>query len=193
MGVQFVPHKVLRWTPILSTTRTKRWNGTLESLSADYLKEVIERMESYGDQVQFELPGHSKHPVYHVIGRGGRKMGFDGKHFLLHLNEAGNVAETLSPVYSLDAVRDAIAGKRSPRKTSASRASAAGSSSSTRRRAAAPAPVVDTVEQEKYAYYRANRADLPEDISQYAGEISQLMRAGKSAEEAFKHVVAQYY
>lgn len=153
----------------------------------------MERMESYGDQVQFELPGHSRHPVYHVIGRGGRKMGFDGKHFLLHLNEAGNVAETLSPVYSLDAVRDAIAGKRSPRKAAATRSSSANGSTGTRRRAAAPAAVVDTVEQDKYAYYRANRADLPEGISQYAGEISQLMRAGKSAEEAFQQIVAQYY
>lgn len=188
MGVQFMPFTFTLDTP-LSTTRTKRWNGTLESLSADYLKEVMERMESYGDQVQFELPGHSKRPIYQVIGRGERKMGFDGKHFLLHLNESGNVAETLSPIYPLEAVRAAISGKRTSRVASASRAA----TTAPRRRAAAAPPVVDTVEEDKYAYYRAHRADLPEGISQYAGEISQLMRAGKSAEEAFKHIVAQYY
>lgn len=178
----------------MSTTRTKRWNGTLESLAADYLKDVMERMESYGEQVQFELPGHGKHPIYQVIGRGERKMGFDGKHLLLRLNESGNVADTLSPIYTLEAVRAAIAGKRSPRSASAGRSSASGSAGGTRRRSAAPSPaVVDTVEQDKYAYYRAHREELPEGITQYAGEISQLMHTGKSAEDAFKQIIAQYY
>jgi len=175
----------------LSTTRSKRWNGTLESLSADYLKDVMERMESYGDRVQFELPGHSKRPIYQVIGRGERKMGFDGKHLLLRLNDSGNVADSLSPVYTLEAVQAAISGKRSPRR-STNRDSANSSGSPVRRRAA-PAVAVDTVEQDKYAYYRAHRDNLPEDIAQYAGEISQLMRAGKSAEEAFTQIVSQYY
>lgn len=192
MGVQFMPFTSYVGHSILSTTRTKRWNGTLESLSADYLKEVMERMESYGEQVQFELPGHSKRPIYQVIGRGERKMGFDGKHLLLRLNESGNVAETLSPIYTLEAVRVAIAGKRSPRSTASRGASSTGGTAVRRRAVAAPA-VVDTVEEDKYAYYRAHRADLPEDISQYASEISQLMHAGKSAEEAFKQIVAQYY
>lgn len=152
----------------------------------------MERMESYGDRVQFELPGHSKRPIYQVIGKGERKMGFDGKHLLLRLNESGNVADSLSPVYTLDAVQAAISGKRSPRRTA--NADSTGSSGTRVRRRAAPAvPAVDTVEQDKYAYYRAHREDLPEDIAQYAGEISQLMRAGKSAEEAFTHVVSQYY
>lgn len=178
---------------ILSTPRTKRWNGTLESLAADYLKDVLERMESYGDRVQFEFPGHSRHPIYQVIGRGDRKLGFDGKHLLLRLNESGNVADSLSPVYSIDAVRDAIAGKRSTRSASAARANTGSSNGAVRRRAPAAAAVVDTVEQDKYAYYRAHRDELPEDISQYAAEISRLMRAGKSAEEAFGAIIAQYY
>lgn len=176
----------------MSTTRTKRWNGTLESLAADYLKDVMVRMESYGDQVQFELPGHGKHPVYQVIGRSERKMGFDGKHFLLRLNEAGNVAETLSNVFTLEDVRAAIAGKRSPRAATRSRTSST-SSGATRQRAAAAPAVVDTVEQDKYAYYRAHRAELPEGITQYANEISHLMRTGKSAEEAFKQIVSQHF
>jgi len=177
-------------TFILSTSRTKRWNGTLESLSGDYLKEVAQRMESYGDRVQFELPGHGKHPIYQVIGRGDRKMGFDGKHLLLRLNEAGNVAETLSTVFAIEAVRDAIAGKRASRGATARATNGGGA---TRRRAAAPVAVIDTVEQDKYAYYRAHRDTLPEGISQHAGEISTLMRAGKSAEEAFQDVISRHY
>jgi len=190
MGVQFMPFLSHVGQSILSTTRTKRWNGTLESLAADYLKEVMERMESYGDRVQFELPGHGKRPIYQVIGRSDRKMGFDGKHLLLRLNESGNVADTLSPVFSMDAVRDAIAGKRSTRSASSTRSS---TGTTTRRRAVAAPAVVDTVEQDKYAYYRAHREELPDDITQYAGEISQLMRAGKSAEDAFGQIISQYY
>lgn len=175
----------------MSTSRTKRWNGTLESLSGDYLKDVAERMESYGDRVQFELPGHGKHPIYQVIGRGDRKMGFDGKHLLLRLNESGNVADSLSPVFTLEAVREAIAGKRSKR-VSAPR-SANGASAPVRRRAAAPAAAVDTIEQSKYAYYRENRDSLPKDIARHASEISELMRTGKSAEEAFQAVIQRHY
>lgn len=154
----------------------------------------MERMESYGDRVQFELPGHGKHPVYQVISTSDRKMGFDGKHFLLRLNESGNVAETLSAVFPLDAVRNAIAGKRGTRGTRAAPGSA-GENGGPRKRAAAaaPAPAVDTVEQDKYAYFRAHRDELPEGISQHAAEISSLMRAGHSAEEAFRQVIAQHF
>src|SRR5690606_25236876 len=154
MGVQFMPFLSHVGQFILSTTRTIRWNGTLESLAADYLKEVMERMESYGDRVQFELPGHGKRPIYQVIGRSDRKMGFDGKHLLLRLNESGNVAETLSPIFTLEAVRAAIAGRRATRSAVVRAASEIGRAH-VRRRSAAPAAVVDTVEQDKYAYYRA--------------------------------------
>ena len=155
----------------------------------------MERMESYGDQVQFEFPGHGKHPIYQIIGRSGRKMGFDGKHLLLRLDETGNVSPNLSSVFSLDAVRAAAAGKRSTRSTSASRASGAGTGSGTRqvRKAAPSAVATDTVEHEKYAYYRENRDKLPEDIARFAGEITTLMRAGKTAEAAFQQIVEQYY
>lgn len=177
----------------MSTSRNKRWNGTLESLSSDFLKGVVERMESYGDRVQFELPGHGKHPIYQIIGRSERKMGFDGKHLLLRLNESGNVAETLSAEFSLVAVRDASAGRRAARSTASTRGVAGSGASTARRRTVAPAAITDTVEQDKYAYFRAHRDELPEDISQYASEISMLMRAGKSAEEAFRQIVEERY
>ena len=178
----------------MSTSRTKRWNGTLESLSSEYLKGVMERMEAYGDHVQFEVPGHGKQPIYQVL-RGERKMGFDGKHLLLRLNESGNVADGLSPAFSKDDVRGAIAGKRSPRSTGATRSTASAGSSGTARqvRRAAPEPATDTVEQQKYAYYREHRDELPEGIARHADEISTLMRSGHSAEAAFQQIVEQYY
>lgn len=153
----------------------------------------MERMESYGDQVQFEFPGHGKHPVYQVIGRGDRKMGFDGKHLLQRLNECGNVSDDLSSVFSLDAVRAAAAGKRSPRAGAASRNTANGTAPRQVRRAASAAPPDDTVEHDKYAYYREHRDELPDDIVRHAAEITTLMRGGKTAEAAFQHIVEQYY
>lgn len=152
----------------------------------------MERMESYGDRVQFELPGHGKQPIYQVIGRSDRKMGFDGKHLLLRLNENGSVADSLSPIFTLEAVRNAMSGRRTTRGTATTRAPST-RSGTTSRRAAAPAIAVDTIEQDKYAYYRSHRDELPDDISRHAAEISELMRAGKSAEDAFKQIVAQHY
>ncbi|NYT22993.1 hypothetical protein H0A73_05220 [Alcaligenaceae bacterium] len=175
----------------MSTSRTKRWNGTLESLSADFLKGVAAHMESYGDRVQFEFPGHGKYPIYQIIGRSERKMGFDGKHLLLRLNDTGNVAESLSSEFSIDAVRNAINGRRATRSGTVSRTANGGGAA--RVRAAAPKAAPDTVERDKYAYFREHRDTLPEGITQYADEISQLMRVGKTAEEAFRQIVEQHF
>ena len=180
----------------MSTSRTKRWNGTLESLAADYLKAVIERMDAYGDRVQFELPGHGKRPIYQVINGSDRKMGFDGNHLLLKPNESGNVADSLSPVFTLNAVRDAAAGRRAGRASTRSSTNSTGSgveSSAARRRVVSAAPATDTVEQEKYTYYRTNRDTLPENIVKHATEISQLMRSGLSAEAAFQQIIDKHY
>lgn len=193
LGVKFTPLQNMIGHPTLTTSRTKRWNGTLESLSPEYLKGVAERMESYGDRIQFELPGHAKQPIYQVINPSDRKMGFDGRHLLLRLNESGNVADSLSPIFTLEAVRAAIAGRRSARSPGAVRSSGPGRSTVGVRRAAPAAVATDTVEQEKYAYYREHRDELPEDIAKYASEISALMRAGKSAEQAFSQVIAERY
>src|SRR5690606_31871656 len=107
-------------------------------------------------------------------------------------NESGNVAETLSPIFTLEAVRAAIAGRRATRSAGV-RAASGNGSAPVRRRSAAPAAVVDTVEQDKYAYYRANRDSLPEDISQHAREISALAQAARSADAVFLVVASGHH
>src|SRR5690606_28517558 len=104
-------------------------------------------------------------------------------------NESGDVSDTLSAIFTLDAVQAAVAGKRAPRSAAKTTRSSSGNGV-VRRRVAA---VADTVEQDKYAYFRAHRDELPEDVVQYASEISMLMRAGKSAEDAFKQIIEQHY
>lgn len=178
----------------MTTRRNRRWNGKLESLSADFLRDVMEKMETYGDRVQFALPGHAQRPNYQVINRADKKMGFDKQNLLLRLDETGNVADSMSTIFSLEAVKRAIRGEADPAavrsRSTTTRQSRSGSASSTRSR---PAVDVDLVEQDKYAYFRANRDDMPEGIEKYSAAISALMRSGLSAEDAFRQVIQTHF
>src|SRR3546814_20476479 len=70
------------------------------------------KMQAYGEQVQFQLPapGKARSPNYQVINDRGMKMGFDERHLLLRLEADGNVSDNLSVVFTLDAIKQAIAG-----------------------------------------------------------------------------------
>jgi hypothetical protein len=177
---------------ILKTKRSRRWNGTLDSLGVEFLTDVLEKMEAYGENVQFEFPGHAQRPNYQVINGAGKKMAFDKKNLLLRLNENGEVSDTLSPVFSLEAVKRALKDAATPARQRASRASTARVSGGARKTAAAAAPV-DTVEHDKYAYYRSNRETLPEGIEKHSAAISELMRNGLSAEDAFNEIIKQHF
>lgn len=172
----------------MSTKRSKRWDGSLDSLSTEYLKGVVEKMQSYGDRVQFEMVSRGAGPSYQVINPRDRKMGFDGNHLLQRLNENGNVGDEMSPVFSMTAIEQAAAGITT-RTTSRVRAGTPRA-----RTAKAPsAPAIDTLEQEKYTYFKANRDTMPEDIHKHAAEISQYMRKGMSAEQAFDTAIKKNY
>lgn len=179
--------------PILNTKRSKRWNGNLDSLGADFLKDVIEKMESYGPNVQFELPGNAQRPNYQVINNAGKKMAFDKKNLLMSLNSDGNVSDTLSAVFTLEAVKAAMNGGGAKTATRARASRPSTSASSTRSSYAPVAQVIDTVEHDKYAYFKANREYLPEGIQKHSAEISTLMKNGMSAEEAFNEIIAQHF
>lgn len=182
----------------MTTKRSRRWNGNLDSLSADFLKDVIERMESYGPNVQFEMPGHSQRPNYQVINKAGKKMGFDKKNLLMSLNSDGNISDTLSAVFALDAVKTVMKGggpKAAPRPRTPRTSTAGASPRSTSSRAtyAPVAEVIDTVEHDKYAYFKANREDLPEGIQKHSSDISDLMRNGMSVEAAFSEIIKLHF
>lgn len=171
----------------LNTKRSKRWNGNLDSLTPDFLKDVIERMDAYGDQVQFELPGKGQRPNYQVMNAAGKKMAFDSKNLLLGLNSNGNVGDHLSSVFTLGAIKAALNGGGV--KTIKGRVSRGPSTGGAR--VSATAQVLDTIERDKYAYFKSNRETLPAGIEKYSGKISDLMRSGLSAEGAFDAVVEQ--
>lgn len=167
---------------ILTTRRSKRWDGNLTSLSVDYLKEVVEKMQAYGTTVQFEFPGHGKMPIYQVINQRGYKMGFNGKHLLNELNENGMISDQLSAEFSLEQVQQAMVAPPAAAPRARKRSSATKS-------AVAP----DQIEVEKYQYFRANREWLPDDIQYYADDISTMMRGGMTAEQAFAGILDQHY
>ncbi|MGO3891037.1 MAG: hypothetical protein ACTJHW_08685 [Paenalcaligenes sp.] len=173
----------------MATRRTARWNGELESLSPEFLKDVIERMNSYGDRVQIEFPGHAKRPNYQVINSRGFKMAFDSKNLLMQLNENGDVSDNLSDVFSLEQVKHALVAPAAPVR----RASSPRSSSGTTRARVATRAEPDPVEVEKYNYFRVHREFLPDGIQQYSAEISSLMRTGLSAEDAFNQIVDEHF
>ena len=170
----------------MATRRSSRWNGELSSLPPDFLNDVIERMQAYGDRVQFQFPGHAKRPNYQVINARGFKMAFDSKNLLMPLNENGNVSDELSDEFTLEMVQQACVApppKRSSRSTS--------TSSTKRGRVAVPA--TDTLELDKYNYFKAHRDTLPDGIQQYSTQISELMRAGHSAEAAFAAIIDEHF
>jgi hypothetical protein len=173
----------------LNTKRNRRWNGNLDTLSTDFLKDVIEKMESYGDQVQFELPGKAQRPHYQVITSAGRKMGFDSKNLLLRLNENGNISDDLSSIFSIDVVRAAAKGQSARTTTVRSTRSTGGAS----RTVAAASQPVDSVEHDKYAYFKIHRESLPDGIQKHSAHISDLMRSGMSAQDAFDAVIKQHF
>lgn len=151
-------------------------------------------MESYGDRVQFELPGKGQRPHYQIINPTGRKMGFDSKNLLLRLNEDGNIADTLSSVFSIEAIKAAASGVgKTASRTRVSRVSTGSSVGSGASRQTAATQVVDTVERDKYAYFKENRETMPEGIQKFSQQISELMHSGMAAEDAFNAIIEKHF
>ncbi|CAN5364886.1 hypothetical protein BH11PSE11_BH11PSE11_20850 [soil metagenome] len=169
----------------MNTVKTKRWNGKIESLSAEYLNRVMEQMLAYGDRVQFSLTRGGQQPHYLVTNTAEKKMAFDGSHLLTpDINDF--VSSTTSRIYSLEQIETSM--KAAGTKTGTPRASSAGSGS-TRVTAAQKLALVDA---EKYEYFKSNRASLPAGIGQHTKEITGLMLNGLSAAEAFAEVIKRH-
>jgi hypothetical protein len=171
----------------LNTTKNKRWNGKIDTLKADYLKEVMRQMETYGDRVQFGLIGTGQRPDYLVINSADKKMAFDGSTHLLRSKAEELVGNNISGIFTLDQVKFAIAGE-GIRATAATRMSRVVKNSSS-----AAAVKVNVIDTEKYEYFKNNRQTLPADIREYSEEISTLMQKGMSVEDAFGDILRRYF
>lgn len=170
----------------MNTTRNKRWNGKIDTLAAGYLNDVKEKMEAYGDRVQFRLGGSGERPNYQVMNTADKKMAFDSNNHLVHPKAGEYVGSNASGVFTLDQIKAAIAG-------GGSRASARVSRVGSSRSGTAAVKVKDLVDAEKYEYFKNNRQTLPPGIGEHSAEITELMKNGMAAQDAFAEVVKRHF
>ncbi|WP_334191134.1 hypothetical protein, partial [Noviherbaspirillum sp.] len=175
----------------LVTTRSKRWSGNIEALPADYLKSVMEKMIDYGDRVQFSLLSPGAQPSYQVMNTLGKTMAFDKNHHLLQPQEAEFVGTNATQVLTLDQIKSLIAGvgSKSGTGTRTARVVRAGSGGGK----TATVRLHDQFASQRYEYYKNHRQSLPPTISEHSDEITELMKNGKSVEDAFDEVVKKYF
>jgi hypothetical protein len=177
----------------LNTKRSKRWNGDVKNLTADYLKNVIEKMQAYGASAQFSKNGTVEGPNYQVINESGKKMAFDSSNLLIQPDDNEFLGTTFSPIYSLEQVQDLLAKINSPivkvAATRARRAAGTVGSTSTPRGGSASAKAKEAIAIQKYEYYKTHRATLPSDIREHSEEITRMMEKGMSAEDAFAEAI----
>lgn len=173
------------------TTKSKRWNGNFDSLPVEYLKGVMAKMADYGDRVQFSLVSGGAEPSYQVMNGLGKAMAFDRNHHLLRPENEEFSGVNASPAFTLDQVKAAISGigassRPVSRATRVTRASGGGTRISA-------AKLSEQFAAQRYEYFRNNRQSLPPAISEHSDEITELMKQGKSVEDAFGEVVKKYF
>jgi len=177
----------------LNIKRSKRWNGEIASLTPAYLKEVAGRMEAYGDRVRFALNGTGAEPEYQVINAFEKKMAFDSRHHLLRADEEAFSDVNATRILSLEQVRNLIAHAGMPATGVARTVRKSTVRSATGKPVTAARKMEENIDALKYAYFKEHSATLPEEIKAHSQEITQLMKTGLSAEEAFNRILAEHF
>ncbi|MFZ6644910.1 hypothetical protein ACO0LO_04295 [Undibacterium sp. TJN25] len=172
------------------STRTKRWNGKIDTFTPAYLKNVVEKMTDYGDRVQFALTGTGIGPNYQTINSSDKRMTFDSSNRLVHPGEGEFGVGNVSGIFTLEQIKTVLVG--GVVKTSSGTRVTRSSSGATRNTTAA-VKAQDLVDAAKYDYFKNNRQTLPPTIGEHSAEITGLMKKGMSAEEAFNDVVKRYF
>lgn len=149
-------------------------------------------MESYGDRVQFSLVTGGPVPSYQVINQLGKVMAFNGTHhFFKAEGDEFAGANALNPL-TIDQIRNAASGARTVApKVRGARVARTTTGTTVPRTTAAR--IAEQQAAERYAYYKENRATLPQEITEHTNEIADLMKTGASAEKAFSDIVAKYF
>jgi hypothetical protein len=173
----------------LASIKTKRWIGSIDTLSSDFLKAIVAKMADYGDRVQFSRSSGPL-PMYQTINSFDKKMAFDRNHHLIRVQGDEFAESNVTPIYTLEQVNRAIAGNRIGKDAKAKAVRAVGAGGTGTRTTAAK--LDEQLAVARYEYFRNHRATLPPTIVEHTEEITALMKKGKSAEEAFGEVVAKY-
>lgn len=167
----------------------------MDSLTTDYLKDVMGKMEVYGERVQFGLSSPGPRPCYQLTNSSDKKMAFDGNNHLLHPKEDEFVGVNSTPVFSLEQIKAAIAagGFRSTSSGSSRSRSSGATRSSSPRAGSVAMKAKDLIDAARYEYFRSNRQIMPDGIGEHSAEITELMQKGSSAAEAFGEVIKRHF
>ena len=175
----------------MASPKGKRWNGSIDTLPADYLKTVLEKMLDYGDRVQFSLQTGGSQPSYQVFNQFDKAMVFDRDHHIAQAQVGEFVGDHVSVMLTLDQIEAAIAGvlvKRAATRTVGTRSGAGNSG---------PRVTAAMLEEqraaERYAYFKAHRATLPETIVEYSAEIAALMKNGIAVDAAYDEILKKHF
>lgn len=151
------------------------------------------KMMDYGDRVQFSLISGGPEPSYQVMNAVDKKMAFDRNHHLMRPEGEEFTGANATNVMTLEQVKAAISGVRLGSGTgSRTRTVRTGGTGGTGTRISA-AKLNDQFATQRYEYFKNNRQTLPPTITEHSDEITELMKSGKSAEEAFGEVVKKYF
>lgn len=147
-------------------------------------------MNDYGDRVQFSLVSAGPQPSYQIMNELGKKMAFDKSHHLLRPEEGDFAGANASAMLTLDQVKAVVSGRGSGTSVGTRTTRVARAGGGTRITAA---KLAEQFAEQRYEYFRNNRQTLPASISEHSDEITELMKTGKSAEDAFNEVIQKYY
>jgi len=162
----------------------KHWTGDITKLPAAYLNNVIEKMQAYGENVQFSGSGNVDGPNYRVSNAAGKKISFDSGNLLIQTEEKEFSGKNSALIYTLEQIKAQLVKINAPKvKVVAKPRKAAGTG--TGRGGSALAKAKEQIAIQKYEYYKTNRAELPSDIREHSEEITRMMESGMSAESAF--------
>ncbi|MDQ9169532.1 hypothetical protein Q8A64_03810 [Oxalobacteraceae bacterium R-40] len=174
----------------MASTKNKRWNGSVDTLPSEFLKDVLAKMADYGDRVQFSRKSGPL-PMYQTINSFDKKMAFDRNHHLARVEDDEFSESNASPVYTLEQVNMAIAGTRVSKEAKPKTVRVVRPGGTVTRTAAAR--LEDQFATARYEYFRNHRETLPSTISEHTEEITELMKKGKSVDDAFGEVIGKYY
>jgi len=183
---------------IVNTKRNKRWTGDVAKIPAAYLEIVIQKMQDYGDNVQFSTNGTVQGPNYQIINSASKKKAFNGGNLLTQTDEGEFTDQISSTIYSLDHIKTVLIKMNTPitKKTPTRTKRVAGTVKSTKsatgaapRGGAALAKIKEQIALQKYEYYKLNRSVLPADIREHSEKITVMMESGMSAEDSFNEAI----
>lgn len=175
------------------TSRSKRWNGSVDALPVEFLNGVLAKMVDYGDRVQFSLISAGPQPTYQVMNSFGKAMAFDRNHHLMQELTQDFIGMNAGSPLTIDQIRLAISGVSIGGRTTATRARSTGTARAATGTRTTAAKLDDQFASARYEYFKVNREMLPAGISKHSSEIAALMKQGKTVEAAFDEISTKYF